>query len=187
MAVNTPNRRDVSQNTASMPASLSTTALSSKRKKRVKPPTSRHPPSASRSSLPVKRHVELLEDYEYRMAQAVAAVNAVLGKNKDYRAIAQLFNVNKSTLYNRATGKATRRDLAHASQQFLTSAEEDVLVKWATWLSRAAIPWTYEVLRLHTLEITGRKPSHKWIYAFLHRHPTLRPSKSVGLESKRAG
>ncbi|KAA1478457.1 hypothetical protein DENSPDRAFT_757755, partial [Dentipellis sp. KUC8613] len=90
------------------------------------------------------------------------------------------------TLFNRATGKTTSRQAAHARQAWLTQDEEDVLVEWAKFLSLAGIPWSYETIRLKVLAIRGKYPSRKWVRRFLLRHPELRVAKGSGLDKKRA-
>ncbi|KIJ92954.1 hypothetical protein K443DRAFT_125762 [Laccaria amethystina LaAM-08-1] len=75
---------------------------------------------------------------------------------------------------------------AHVDQQNLSTAEEEVLVKWAKVQGRRGIPLTYSTLTKYALEILGKPIGESWPNQFLARHPDLKVKATMSLEKCRA-
>jgi hypothetical protein len=68
----------------------------------------------------------------------------------------------------------------------INPATESILVEWCNFCGYAGVPWSYEVVRWKVFDLTGNRPSRRWVDRFLRRNPELRARKGFGLDNKRA-
>ena len=78
------------------------------------------------------------------------------------------------------------RHEAHAQEQLLTAAQEEVLAKWIKIQGRRGVPMTYTSVAHAAGEISGKEVGEVWPKRFLKRHPDLKMKKTTGLEKARA-
>jgi hypothetical protein len=74
----------------------------------------------------------------------------------------------------------------HTKQQLLNKTQEEILEHWIIYLGYAGIPVTKRTITPKVQALCGRKPSSKWIYNFLSRHPKCRLGRGSKLDDKRA-
>lgn len=107
--------------------------------------------------------------------------------SKSIYSTAKKFNINYTTLRNRATGRHQDARKAHESQQILSHMQEEVLVEWILELSGQCEPISKRIIRKKVEILTGgKKPGISWIRRFLARHPNIKLGKPSGLDPKRA-
>lgn len=75
---------------------------------------------------------------------------------------------------------------SHAHQQLLLPNIEKVLVDWIIFLSDTSHPLNKRSIQKKAEALCGRKPSEKWIRAFLRRHPEVKLGRPSDLDPKRA-
>ena len=135
-----------------------------------------------------------IED-EARLQEAITTV-----QNKQYscHTAAIVFDVPRSTLYDRVKGNKKSRNLAHEADQNLTHSEEKELVRWITRLTITGYPPRYQTLREMAEEIRKRGVKHinedgmqlieydnigrDWVQRFLGRHPELASVKPRSID-----
>ena len=78
------------------------------------------------------------------------------------------------------------RHEAHAQEQLLTAAQEEVLVKWIKIQGHRGVPMTYTSVAHAAGEISGKEVGEVWPKQFLKHHPDLKMKKTMGLEKARA-
>ena len=90
------------------------------------------------------------------------------GQYSSIRACARAFSIPVSTLAYRLSGR-TSRSTAHVTQQILSTAKEESLIKWISRLSKAGCPITLPLTRDLAEEIRSRR------YALSARPLSYRP------------
>jgi hypothetical protein len=134
------------------------------------------PPSADILALPQEDHIQLA---------IVTIKDAGYKANGDQclstRQAAKMYDVPHSTLADRMKGLPTRAE-AHVSQQNLSPAEEEVLVKWAKVMGHRGVPLTYSTLTQYASEISGKHIGEVWPKRFLAQHPDLKIKTTTSLE-----
>jgi hypothetical protein len=102
--------------------------------------------------------------------------------------MAQDLKVPYTTLRARFLNVHKPRHEAHTGQQFLSPAQEQVLVKWIIHLGSTGRPLCKRTIkaRAQHLHPECKKPSCNWIYLFLNRHPEIVLATASGLDPKRA-
>lgn len=90
------------------------------------------------------------------------------------------------TVYRRLNGKTKSRMAAHMTSQLLNAQQEAILIAWIKYLGRAGIPLSKRTIAPKVIALCGRKPSRRWTYRFLRRHPDCVLGRPAGLDSKRA-
>jgi Tc5 transposase DNA-binding domain len=78
------------------------------------------------------------------------------------------------------------RHEAHADEQLLTPAQEEILVKWIKVQGHRGVPMTYRSVAHAAGEISGKPVGEVWPKRFRKRHPDLKMKKTTGLEKARA-
>jgi hypothetical protein len=127
---------------------------------------------------------------EERIQHSLKAIE-VAGRHPDgrlklsIRKAAETFRVPRSTLTNRFNGVRTRKE-AHAHQQNLAPAQEEVLVEWIKVMGRRGVPFTQRALQDFAEDICRRPIGDSWPKRFLARHPELKVKWTTSLESCRA-
>ncbi|KFY18563.1 hypothetical protein V493_08507 [Pseudogymnoascus sp. VKM F-4281 (FW-2241)] len=135
---------------------------------------------------------------EDNIQKAIVALQ--LKEFKSIRLAAEYFEVPKSTLADRMSGKKTRA-VAHEIEQALSNAEENTLARWITRLITTGFPATpmlikemAEEVRIRRVQVVSSQTTirtnptpigHEWIYRFLKRHPNFKGVYSRQLESAR--
>ena len=104
--------------------------------------------------------------------------------NFSFHKAASIYNVPHSTLSNCMKGVCTHVE-AHVSQQKLSPAKEDVLVKWAKVLGHQGVPLMYSTLTTYASKILGKQIGECWPKRFLARHPELKLKMTTSLEKCR--
>lgn len=120
---------------------------------------------------------------ESNIASAIQAYQAK--QYSSIRACARVFDVLYTTLRYRMAGRTSRAN-AHQLEQILSPAEEQVLVRYITRLTRTGFPATpvmvieiAEEIRKNRIILTrSRRPSYtpigkRWIDRFRERHPEI--------------
>lgn len=122
------------------------------------------------------------------LANTAQAAGPADGPMLNIKSVAREFNVDYSTLRRRFQGHSLSRRLSHESQQLLCPAQEKAFVDWIVHLSDVGRPLSKRTISKKVQRILKlpRRPSRKWIRAFLARHPELRLGKPSGLDPKRA-
>jgi hypothetical protein len=125
-------------------------------------------------------------DYETRMNFALEDMNSNVGAS--YTAVANKYNVRRTTLRSRHTGKHKSVRQSHVHLQKLNPAQEEVLVLWANSQTEMDKSWDYNSLRFGAQKILRSEtpPGKMWVKRFLKRHPTVSKKRSTGLDPERA-
>lgn len=123
---------------------------------------------------------------EAKIQQVIDSFNA--GEHKSLRAAALKFGMMDKyyTIWRRFGGKAKPKCKAHMRQQLLNRVQENVLVEWIKFLGLTGRPLSKRTIAPKVTALCGRKPSRKWVYRFLKRHPDCTFKRPAGLEAKRA-
>ncbi|KAF8234781.1 DDE-domain-containing protein [Tricholoma matsutake] len=98
---------------------------------------------------------------------------------------ADTYLVPHTTLCSHMKGLHTHAE-AHVEQQNLSTAEEEVLVKWAKVQGHWGIPLTYSTLTKYASEISGKLIGESWPKQFLAKHPDLKVKATMSLEKCQA-
>lgn len=118
------------------------------------------------------------------------------GKYTSIRTCAYAFNIPNSTLASRLSTR-TSRSKSHESQKILSTAEEEVLIKWITRLSKGGYPITLpltrdlaEEIRLSCFPLSSTPTSYhpiskQWIDKFRNRYPILKTVYSRTIDASR--
>jgi hypothetical protein len=127
---------------------------------------------------------------EERMQLAIKAITASgttpSGRTKlSVRQAATAFYVPHSTLQDRYNGRKTRKE-AHAHEQNLTPAQEDIVIEWVKVMGHRGVPLTQATLRDHASAICGKPIGETWPKRFIARHPDLKVKWTTSLERCRA-
>src|SRR6266404_6407135 len=114
------------------------------------------PPSANILALPQEDCIQL----------TIAAIDEVGYKPKGTQCLpifqaAKIYDVPCSTLADHMKGLPTHAE-AYVSQQNLSPAEEEVLVKWANVMGHWGVPLTYSTLTQYASEISGKHIGEVW-------------------------
>lgn len=114
------------------------------------------------------------------------------GQIKSLRAAAQLYDVPKTTLQNRATGMASRVEKRWHSHK-LTQLEEDSLSKWILSMdSRGAAPRPSTIREIANILLATRGESlattvgENWVSSFVKRRDELQSRYSRRYDHQRA-
>lgn len=121
-------------------------------------------------------------DQEERIQRALEAVKT---QNISLRRAAIDYKVPRATLTSRHNGRPTRC-VAHAHEQKLNPAEEEVLVEWVKEMGQRGLPVTPQILRDHASDICGVDVGVSWYTRFKKRHPDLKVKYTQSLEECRA-
>jgi hypothetical protein len=120
-------------------------------------------------------------------------------RNSEYTSVrkcAYAFHIPYSTLASRLTTR-TSRSKSHESQQILSTAEEETLLKAITRLSKSGCPITLpltrdlaEEIRLSRFRLSSNPTSYppiskRWIDRFRNRYPELKTVYSRALDASR--
>ena len=121
-----------------------------------------------------------------RESLVIEALNGInSGKyNSPYEAAKKL-EINASTVYSRLNGRLSRSE-ARIRQQFLTEAEEQLLLRYIKQLTKCGYPLSYKTLRQLAVRIHTRRVQKKidiqhlefevnilgknWVPRFIERH-----------------
>ena len=118
------------------------------------------------------------------------------GEYTSIRKCAYAFNIPHSTFSDRLT-RATTRSRSHESQKILSTAEEEILLKSITRLSKLGCPITLsltrdlaEEIRLSYFRLSSTPTSYppiskRWIDRFRKRYPELKTIYSRALDASR--
>ena len=116
------------------------------------------------------------------------------GEYTSIRKCAYAFNIPHSTFSDRLT-RATTRSRSHESQKILSTAEEEILLKSITRLSKLGCPITLsltrdlaEEIRLSCFHLSSTPTSYppiskRWIDRFRKRYPELKTVYSRALDA----
>ena len=110
------------------------------------------------------------------------------GQFNSLAACARQFDVPYDTFRRRVLGHTRPHSSAHENQQILTSAEEEVLIKYMVYSGQTGHACSVGSLRHAVKELSNREnlPSRDYIYALLKRHPELKLKKPSTIDPKRA-
>jgi hypothetical protein len=109
--------------------------------------------------------------HEERMQKALAELESCSKPN--YAALAQKYELDRSTLSRRARGKTTsRQEFQSQVHQCLTNAQERVLINQINRLTERGIPPTSQMVKNFAEEIIGREVGRNWVGQFCRRHQT---------------
>jgi predicted GTPase len=87
------------------------------------------------------------------------------------KATAEKYNVKRTTLYNRWSGKSASRVTANSLyHQCLTNAQESVLIRQINFLTNRGLPPTSRIVRNMAEEIAQRRVGKNWVSEFVKRH-----------------
>jgi hypothetical protein len=142
------------------------------------------------ASLSTNAQQDLVKDLEARIQAALQAVNSSRSDSKgnpflSLRSAAKQFDVSRSQLTARWNGRGTRAS-AHAAQQKMSPAQEDVLTDWIKSLARRSIPLSPAAIAEYASVILKEPVSEPWVRKFRRRHGDLKARWTTGLESCRA-
>ena len=143
------------------------------------------------------------------MPATSAAVEAAVDAHRDQKSIpckrrrsmrgtAAVFDVSRSTMSDRVSGRHLPRHEAHAHRQLVTAAEEEVLVDYICRMASYGFPASPSVIRdvanlirQNRLLITS-SPTHQivplgknWIEKFKSRHPEVRSAWTKAMHDVR--
>ena len=93
-------------------------------------------------------------ELEDKVSKAIVSYRE--GQYSSVRACASAFSIPVLTLFYRLSGR-TSRSIAYATQQILSTAEEESLIKWISRLSKAGYPITLLITRELAKEIRARR------------------------------
>ena len=135
-----------------------------------------------RSPKPIAHTRTALEEIYLNEAVQTAAESGKV------REAARKFGVPRTTIRRRIKGGKTRAE-AHASQQLLSPAEEQLLLEAGDRAVDAGFGWDVGLLRSHAEAICRRKgvhpPGKRWPDNFLARHPDYKKVWAQGLDRQR--
>ena len=136
--------------------------------------------------------------YEARIQEAILSV-----RNKSFSSIcaaARVYKVSPSSLHHRLSGRQSRAQ-AHESNQILSNAEENTLVRWITrlavtgsFVSPALLKDLAELIRQRRVRHASTENptaqivdpiSRKWLQRFQNRHPTIKSIYARHMENAR--
>jgi len=133
----------------------------------------------------------------YSEDKLIKAITAY--RNNEYTSIRKCsyaFSIPYSTLASRLSNR-TSRSKSHESQKILSTAEEEVLIKWITRLSKAGLPITLpltrdlaEEIRLSRFHLSSTPTSYppigkRWLDRFRNRYPILKTVYSRSIDASR--
>ncbi|KAF7334020.1 Tigger transposable element-derived protein 2 [Mycena venus] len=118
--------------------------------------------------------------------KAVAAVKDRTYENAAVAARAFGIEDQHKTVWRRLNGKTKYRRAAHMTSQLLNESQEKTLVSWIKFLGIAGIPLSKRTIAPKVTALCGRKPSRRWIYRFMRRHPDCTLGRPAKLDLKRA-
>ena len=128
-----------------------------------------------------------MEAKEERIQAAIAALND--GSVPSVLAASKIFNVPRTTLQGRISGKIPMKARQQARQR-LTTQEEDAIVRAIYTLTAWGWPMLIHWLESFTTALLQKKGDtdplgHNWYLRFLDRHPNLRVKWSRCMDQKR--
>jgi hypothetical protein len=120
-----------------------------------------------------KNHSLSLNTYkmvnEEDMQKALAEIES--SEAPDYAAIARKYGLTRSTLSRRARGLTTSRaEFQSQSHQYLTNAQERVLINQINRLTERGIPPTSQMVKNFAEEMIGRDIGKNWVSQFCRQH-----------------
>lgn len=101
---------------------------------------------------------------------AVANGRAGGGPKISIREASERFQVARSTLSDRLTGKHSSAPAAHSDQSLLSLDQEAVVVEWCQHKLKRAQPLTKLTLHSYVYSLTGKMPGRNWFWRFMKRH-----------------
>ncbi|GAW09695.1 DDE-domain-containing partial [Lentinula edodes] len=113
--------------------------------------------------------------------QAIESSNGELSVRK----AAKAYGVHPATLQRRVHGGKSRSK-AHAHQQNLSPAQEDLLVEWIKVQGQRGVPLLLPMVSAYASDIAGKPMGDNWICRFRTRHPDLALKFTTSLEESRA-
>ena len=118
---------------------------------------------------------------------AIAAIEALKpGEQFSYQAIADQFNVNRSTLSRRYRGCQRPRAAKERDQQNLSPQQELELVHYIEDLTKRGLPPTREMIQNFASQIATKRVSERWVTRFMQRnHDHLISKWTTGIDSLR--
>ena len=113
-----------------------------------------------------------------KKARVILALEALQNDKKlSLRAVAKLYNVPVTTLYDRRAGRTARRDSPVNSKK-LTKSEEEAIVQYVLELDARSFPprlRSVEDMANQLLRVRDAPPVGKlWAHNFVNRQPELR-------------
>lgn len=103
--------------------------------------------------------------------EAIIAINSrEPGDKLVYQEYADFFEVDRSTLSRRHTGRQTSRNTKKVAQQKLNPQQEEELVLYIEDLTRRGLPPTRDMVRNFASTIAHERVSESWVTRFYHRH-----------------
>lgn len=145
-------------------------------------------PTVMPGTLATKADQNLAEEARIQVALQAVICSGLGSTGKpllSLRSAAKNFDVSRSKLTARWNGRGTRAE-AHATQQKLSSAQEEVLTNWIKSLARRGIPLSPSAVAEYASTILGEPVSEHWVRKFRTRHGDLKARWTTGLESCRA-
>lgn|SRR5258708_23010039 len=97
-----------------------------------------------------------------------------------------MYQVSHQMLSDKVNSQHKSHKDSAKEQQFLTPAEEQVVVDWCGQSSLSTNPLSATNLSSHAFAIKGKHPGKNWHYNFSKRHPEFVKAKPNGLDPKRA-
>lgn len=102
---------------------------------------------------------------------ALAALESLRpGERVNYTKIAEVYDVDRTTLSKRHRGVQQSRGAQYESQRILNNQQSAQLTKWINNLTERGLPPFNEMLRNFAKEITGNKPGKNWPSRWLKAH-----------------
>ncbi|XP_045177185.2 uncharacterized protein LOC123537512 isoform X1 [Mercenaria mercenaria] len=131
---------------------------------------------------------------QYTEDQLKLALSAVRQKKMKIKTAARLYNVPKSTLFDKVKGTYIGKQRGPARQ--LLPDEEESLVQYLLYMANQGFPLTRAMMRCYIQEIvlhSGREtlfniqkgPSDDWFVKFFSRHPNLAQRKPENMDKAR--
>ncbi|KIJ45826.1 hypothetical protein M422DRAFT_166079 [Sphaerobolus stellatus SS14] len=126
---------------------------------------------------------EEVEARELKIKEVMTAV--CMGRVCSVNAVATRYGIPTSTLAYRLDGHASYRE-GHIKQQILNPAQIHILIDWCRTAGDKEIAWTRLEFRQKVFDMSGCKPSDKWVTHFLERHLEVSAYCPRPLDPKRA-
>jgi len=107
--------------------------------------------------------------YEARLELAVD--DLAKQANPNFLATARRFQVHRTTLSRRFQGTQQNRRIAHSeTQQCLSIAQEETLIRFINNLTDRSLPPTSQIVHNVAEELSGKPVGKNWVGKFVKRH-----------------